>query len=147
MQATETPTKTNQMLNIRIGKVTINIATGKSGEPLEKAKKVLTQLTNKTPTTKLAKKAIKDWGIRQGEPIATVVTLRREEAGQFLTRDLDAVSNKGNNSCFDDYGNFSFGIKEHIEIPGIRYVPELGIFDATVHDTLERAAYRRGRPP
>ncbi len=91
MQAAETSTKTNQMLNIRIGKVTINIATGKSGEPLEKAKKVLTQLTNKTPTTKLAKKAIKDWGIRKGEPIATVVTLRREEAGQFLTRALDTV--------------------------------------------------------
>jgi len=142
MQAIETPAKTNQMLNIRIGKVTINIATGKSGEPLEKAKKVLTQLTNKTPTTKLAKKAIKDWGIRKGEPIATVVTLRREEAGQFLTRALDAVSNKVNNSCFDDYGNFSFGVKEHIEIPGTRYVPELGIFGATVHVTLERPGYR-----
>ena len=51
MQTTETPTKTNQMLSIRIEKVTINIATGKSGEPLEKAKKVLSQLTNKTPTT------------------------------------------------------------------------------------------------
>src|SRR5882762_7372633 len=108
---------TNTSLKIRIEKVTINIATGKSGEPLEKAKKILNQLTNKTPTTKLAKKAIKEWGIRKGEPIATVVTLRREDAGQFLTRALDAVSNKVNDSCFDDYGNFSFGIKEHIEIP------------------------------
>src|SRR6267378_6966964 len=107
---------TNPLRVVRIEKVTLNIATGKSGEPLEKAKKVLTQLTNKTPTTKQAKKAIKDWGIRKGEPIATVVTLRREEAGQFLTRALDAVSNKVNDSCFDDFGNFSFGIKEHIEI-------------------------------
>src|SRR5205807_9808109 len=79
IQTTETVTKTNPLLNIRIEKVTINIATGKSGEPLEKAKKVLNQLTNKTPTTKLAKKAIKDWGIRKGEPIATVVTLRRDD--------------------------------------------------------------------
>src|SRR5207245_871668 len=118
MQTTETVAKTNPLLSIRIEKVTINIATGKSGEPLEKAKKVLNQLTNKTPTTKLAKKAIKDWGIRKGEPIATVVTLRRDDAGQFLTRALDAVSNKVNGSCFNDYGNFSFGIKEHIEIPG-----------------------------
>src|SRR5882672_897351 len=133
---------TNPLRVVRIEKVTLNIATGKSGEPLEKAKKVLTQLTNKTPTTKLAKKAIKDWGIRKGEPIATVVTLRREEAGQFLTRALDAVSNKVNDSCFDDYGNFSFGIKEHIEIPGTKYVPELGIFGATIHVTLERPGYR-----
>src|SRR5881296_4116716 len=142
MQTTETVAKTNPLLNIRIEKVTINIATGKSGEPLEKAKKVLNQLTNKTPTTKLAKKAIKDWGIRKGEPIATVVTLRREDASQFLTRALDAVSNKVNDSCFDNYGNFSFGIKEHIEIPGTRYIPELGIFGATVHVTLERPGYR-----
>src|SRR5881296_504573 len=145
MQTTETVAKTNPLLNIRIEKVTINIATGRSGEPLEKAKKVLNQLTSKTPTTKLAKKAIKDWGIRKGEPIATVVTLRREEAGQFLTRALDAVSNKVNDSCFDDYGNFSFGIKEHIEIPGTKYVPELGIFGATIHVTLERPGYRVAR--
>jgi len=88
---------------------------------------------------------MKDWGIRKGEPIATVVTLRRDDAGQFLTRALDAVSNKVNDSCFDDYGNFSFGIKEHIEIPGTRYVPELGIFGATVHVTLERPGYRLRR--
>jgi large subunit ribosomal protein L5 len=132
----------NPLRVVRILKVTLNIATGKSGEPLEKAKKVLTQLTNKTPTTKQAKKAIKDWGVRKGEPIAAVVTLRGNDASEFLKRALDAVSNKVNESSFDDYGNFSFGIKEHIEIPGTRYVPELGIFGATIHVTLGRAGYR-----
>jgi large subunit ribosomal protein L5 len=132
----------NPLRVVRILKVTLNIATGKSGEPLEKAKKVLTQLTNKVPTTKQAKKAIKDWGVRKGEPIAAVVTLRGTDASEFLKRALDAVSNKVNESSFDDYGNFSFGIKEHIEIPGTRYVPELGIFGATIHVTLGRPGYR-----
>ena len=132
----------NPLRIVRILKVTLNIATGKSGEPLEKAKKVLTQLTNKTPTTKQARKAIKDWGVRKGEPIAAVVTLRGNDASEFLKRALDAVSNKVNRSSFDDYGNFSFGIKEHIEIPGTRYVPELGIFGATIHVTLGRPGYR-----
>jgi large subunit ribosomal protein L5 len=132
----------NPLRVVRILKVTLNIATGKSGEPLEKAKKVLTQLTNKTPTTKQAKKAIKDWGVRKGEPIAAVVTLRGNDASEFLKRALDAVSNKVNESSFDDYGNFSFGIKEHIEIPGTRYIPELGIFGATIHVTLGRPGYR-----
>ena len=132
----------NPLRVVKILKVTMNIATGKSGEPLEKAKKVLTQLTNKTPTTKQAKKAIKDWGVRKGEPIAAVVTLRGNDASEFLKRALDAVSNKVNESSFDDYGNFSFGIKEHIEIPGTRYVPELGIFGATIHVTLGRPGYR-----
>ena len=127
---------------VRIEKVTLNIATGKSGEPLEKAKKILNQLTEKTPATKRAKKAIKDFNVRKGEPIAAVVTLRGKEAGEFLRRALDAVSNKANESSFDDYGNFSFGIKEHIEIPGTRYVPELGIIGLTVHVTLGRPGYR-----
>ncbi len=134
--------KENPLRQIRIGKVTVNIATGKSGEPLEKAKKVLNQLTSRTPATKRAKRTVKDFGIRKGEPIATIVTLRRDEASSFLTRALDAVSNKVRQSSFDNYGNFSFGIKEHIEIPGTKYVPELGIFGATVHVTLERPGYR-----
>ncbi len=132
----------NPLRKIKIDKVTLNIATGKSGEPLEKAKKVLNQMTNQKPATKRAKKAIKDFGVRKGEPISAVVTLRGNEAGEFLRRALEAVSNKANESSFDDYGNFSFGIKEHIEIPGTKYVPELGIFGATVHVTLSRPGYR-----
>ena len=136
----ETPA--NPLREIKIEKVVVNIATGKSGEPLEKAKKVLNQMTEKTPATKRAKKAIKDFGVRKGEPISAVVTLRGKEAGEFLRRALDAVSNKVNMTSFDEYGNFSFGIKEHIEVPGTRYVPELGIFGATIHVTLSRPGYR-----
>lgn len=142
MSDNESHEVTNPLRVVRIDKITVNIATGKSGEPLEKAKKVLNQLTLKTPTTKKAKKAIKDFGVRKGEPIAAVVTLRGKDAGEFLRRALDAVSNKVNGTSFDDYGNFSFGIKEHIEIPGTRYVPELGIFGATIHVTLGRPGYR-----
>jgi len=80
--------------------------------------------------------------VRKGEPISAIVTLRREDASTFLVRALDAVSNKVRESSFDNYGNFSFGIKEHIEIPGTKYVPELGIFGATVHVTLGRPGYR-----
>src|SRR5437879_9589218 len=133
---------TNPLRIVRIEKVTLNIATGKSGEPLEKAKKVLHQRTNTAPQTKHAEKAIKDFGVRKGEPIAAVVTLRGKDAGEFLKRALEAVSNKVEESSFDDYGNFSFGIKEHIEIPGTRYVPELGILGATIHVPLGRAGYR-----
>jgi len=142
MQKEEQKTDQNPLRQVRIEKLTLNIATGKSGEPLEKAKKVLTQLTGRTPATKRAKKTIKDFGVRQGEPIAAIVTLRRDDANTFLVRALDAVGNKVRESSFDDYGNFSFGIKEHIEIPGTKYVPELGIFGATVHVTLGRPGYR-----
>jgi len=141
-QTTQEEAPSNPLRIVRIEKVTLNIATGKSGEPLEKEKKVLNPLTDKTPGTKRAKNEIKDFNVRKGEPIAAVVTLRRKDAGEFLRRALDAVSNKVKESSFDDYGNFSFGIKEHIEIPGTRYVPELGIFGATIHVTLGRPGYR-----
>jgi len=142
LQTTQTKPEENPLRQIRVEKVTVNIATGKSGDPLEKAKKVLNQLTSQTPATKRATKTIKDFGIRKGEPIAAIVTLRRDEANSFLTRALDAVNNKVKESSFDGYGNFSFGIREHIEIPGTKYVPELGIFGATIHVTLERPGYR-----
>ena len=142
MQTEEQKTDQNPLRQVRIEKLTLNIATGKSGEPLEKAKKVLNQLTGRTPATKRAKRTIKDFGVRQGEPISAIVTLRRDDATTFLVRALDAIGNKVRESSFDDYGNFSFGIKEHIEIPGTKYVPELGIFGATVHVTLGRPGYR-----
>jgi len=132
----------NPMRRIRLGKVTVNVSVGKSGEPLEKAKKILEQITGQKPAPRKAKKTIKDFGIRRGEPIGCIVTLRGERATSFLRKALDAVGNKVSASAFDEYGNFSFGIKEHIEIPGTKYIPELGIIGMTVSSSLERPGYR-----
>ena len=143
MTEPEAPTaKENPMREVRIEKVTVNIGVGKSGEPLEKAKKVLNQITNRTPCSRKARKTIKEFGIRRGEPMACTVTLRRNEAKSFLKKALEAVGNKISSSSFDGLGNFSFGIKEHIEIPGTKYIPELGIFGMNVAVTLERPGFR-----
>ena len=132
----------NPMREIRIEKVTVNIGVGKSGEPLEKAKKVLQQITGQAPCQRNAKRTVKDWGIRKGEPISCIVTLRGKESQSFLKRAIEAVGNKIPESSFDDHGNFAFGIKEHIDIPGTKYVPEIGIFGMNVNVTLERRGYR-----
>jgi large subunit ribosomal protein L5 len=143
MAELETETaKRNPMRELRIEKVTVNIGVGKSGEPLEKAKKVLNQITNRTPCSRRAKKTIKEFGIRQGEPMACAVTLRRDNARNFLKKALEAAGNKLSKSSFDKYGNFGFGIKEHIEIPGTKYIPELGIFGLNVNVTFERPGFR-----
>ncbi len=44
-------------------------------------------------------------------------------------------------SNFDDYGNFAFGIKEYIDIPGMEYDPKLGIIGMDVCVALERPGY------
>jgi len=137
----------NPMLKPRIEKVVVNISVGKSGEPLERASKVLEMLTGQKPCKRKAKKTIRDFGIRKGEPIACLVTLRKENATEFLKKAFAAIDNKLSKRCFDKHGNFSFGIKEHIEIPGVKYDPELGIFGMDVCVSLcrpgNRIKYRR----
>jgi len=132
----------NPMLKPKIEKVTVNISVGTSGEPLERASRILKELTGQTPYKRKAKKTIRDFGIRKGEPIACVVTLRKERAVEFLEKAFEAIDNKLSKRCFDKFGNFSFGIREHIEIPGTKYVPELGIYGMDVCVTLERPGYR-----
>jgi large subunit ribosomal protein L5 len=130
------------MLKPRIEKVVVNLNVGKSGEPLEKASKVLKELTDQAPVKKKAKKTIRDFGVRQGEPIACVVTLRKEKAVDFLKKVLPVVDNKISRSCFDKQGNFAFGIKEHIEIAGVKYDPDVGIFGMDVCVSMGRLGYR-----
>ena len=130
------------MLTPRIEKVVVNLNVGKSGEPLEKASRVLKELTDQTPVKKKAKKTVRDFGIRQGEPIAAVVTLRKQKAIDFLKKVLPVVDNRISRSSFDKQGNFAFGLKEHIEIAGVKYDPDVGIFGMDVCVTMVRPGYR-----
>lgn len=126
----------------RIEKVVVNLNVGKSGEPLEKANKVLEEITGQTPVKRKAKKTIRDFGIREGESIAVVVTLRKQKAIDFLKKILPIVDNKISARSFDVRGNFSFGLKEHIEIPGVKYDPDVGIFGMDVCVTVNRPGQR-----
>jgi len=129
----------------RIAKVTINIGVGESGERLTKAETMLQQLVGQKPIRRRAKQTNKDFGIRRGEPIAVKVTLRGKKAEEMLKRLLAAVDNKLKASNFDEHGNFCFGIDEHINIPGVEYDPEIGIFGMDVCVTLERPGFRIAR--
>ena len=130
------------MRQVRLEKVTVHIGVGQSGEALEKARTILGELTGRKPSSQRAKRTVKDFGIREGEPMACKVTLRGDNAVQFMKRALEAVGNRLSDSNFDQQGNFAFGIKEHIEIPGTKYVPELGIVGLDVVATMERPGFR-----
>ena len=130
------------MRDIIIGKLIINITTGASGEPLEKAKTVLRNMVEQQPCERRAKQTIRTWSIRKGEPISCLVTLRGTKAEDFLKRGFTAVRNRISPRSFDRDGNFAFGIKEHIDIPGERYNPNLGIIGMDVIVNLERPGYR-----
>lgn len=131
----------NPMKNIRVEKITLNIGSGEGGEKLEKAKKLLGVLTSKkVVTTKTHDRT--SFGMAKGREIGCKITLRRKEAEEFLKRALNAVDFKLSKNIFDRQGSFSFGIKEHIDIPGVRYDPSIGIFGMDVCVTLERPGFR-----
>jgi large subunit ribosomal protein L5 len=132
----------NPMRKIRVGKVVINIGVGRSGEPLEKARHALEELTNRQPSVRGAKKSVRDFNIHKGEPIGAMVTLRRGPAYEFLRRVIAANRNTLKSSSFDNYGNISIGIREHIDIPGTKYNPDIGIFGMDVCVSLTRPGYR-----
>jgi large subunit ribosomal protein L5 len=130
------------MLRPTIEKVVVNISVGKSGEPLEKAARVLKEITGQTPCMRRAKDTVRDFGIRKGESIACIATLRREKAIEFLNKVLPVVDKKLSSKSFDRQGNFSFGIKEHIELPGVKYDPDVGIFGMDICVSVIRPGYR-----
>jgi large subunit ribosomal protein L5 len=133
------------MRRILVGKVVVNIGVGKSGEAIERGKRVLEQVTGQTPSQRRAKKSVRDFGIHKGEPIGVAVTVRGAGTRDLIEKLLVAREKKLAESCFDSRGSVSFGVKEHIEIPGIRYDPTIGILGMNVSALLERPGYRVSR--
>ncbi|MEM3064836.1 MAG: 50S ribosomal protein L5 [Candidatus Nitrosotenuis sp.] len=129
------------MKQIRLEKVVLNMGVGKSGEAIEIAKKALDQITGKKSCARDAKATQRDWGVRKGEPIGVAVTVRGQDAATLLKRLFEAVGNRVKGKSFDDFGNVSFGIKEHIDIPGIKYDPQIGILGLEAAVTLTRPGF------
>ena len=131
----------NMMKEIRLEKVVLNMGLGKSGDAIETAKKALGQISGKKVNERAARKPHRDWGVRKGEPIGAAVTVRGNDGKELLKRLLEAKGNKVNSRSFDNTGNLSFGILEHIDIPGIKYDPKIGILGLDVTVRLSRPGF------
>jgi large subunit ribosomal protein L5 len=129
------------MKKISLDKVVLNMGVGKSGDPIEVAKKALKQISGKKSCPRDAKATQRDWGVRKGEPIGVAVTVRGKDAKELAKRLLDAKGNQVKGSSFDNFGNYSFGITEHIDIPDVKYDPKIGILGLGVSIVLTRPGY------
>jgi large subunit ribosomal protein L5 len=130
------------MRQIKVEKVTVNIGVGSAGESLENAKTLLERITGKKVVETKAKRRNPAFKLRPGLPIGVKVTLRGEDAINFLKRALAAKKNKLKASNFDEFGNFSFGIHEYIDLPGVKYDPSIGLYGFDVCVTLQRPGKR-----
>ncbi|MHA1982823.1 MAG: 50S ribosomal protein L5 [Candidatus Hodarchaeales archaeon] len=126
----------------KIEKVVMNLAVGRSGPELERARTLAESLTGKKPADSRAKESVRGFAIRKGEPIGCHVTLRGEEAEEFLKKTFYALEDKLLIKNFDNTGNVSVTIHDHLNLPNVKYDPKIGVFGFTVTANLERQGYR-----
>ncbi len=128
-----------------VDKISVHIGTGESGERLAKAEQLLETIAGQKTIRCIAKKTLPSFSIKKREPIGCKVTLRGQNAETFLKTAFKIVENKLQKSQFDENGNFSFGIAEHTDFPGMKYDPSIGIFGMDINVALKRAGYRISR--
>jgi large subunit ribosomal protein L5 len=137
-----TQKNTNPMKKPTIDKITVNVCVGNDKPGMIKAEKLLSKLTNKTPVKCSAKRRLNTWQIRPGLPIGYKVTLRDNDAYEFLRWVLKSKGNVISEKALDTYGNFSIGVHEYLDLVGMKYDADIGIIGFEVMTTFKRAGYR-----
>lgn len=128
----------NPTRQIKIEKIVLNV--GGTAEQLEKGVKLLKLITGKSPAKMKSYKRIPAFEIRPKLEVGAVVTIR-ENVKEVLKRMLTAIDNKLRKKQMS-INNFSFGIKEYIEIPGMEYQRDIGIMGIDVTVVFKRAGRR-----
>jgi len=120
----------NPMQVPRLEKIVINVGTGdaiQDAKLLDGAMQELGAITGQRPMIKRAKKAISNFKLKAGVPIACSLTLRKNKMYEFFDRlvsiaiprirDFRGMPTKS----FDGRGNYTIGIKEQIIFPEVDY--------------------------
>ena len=114
----------------RIEKIVLNMGLGPDGldkKKMETCVKDMSSITGQHPVITKFKKSISNFKTRKGANAGLKVTLRNDRMYEFIDRlvnialprikDFQGLSANG----FDKFGNYSFGIKEHIIFPEINF--------------------------
>ena len=114
----------------RLEKIVINMGVGEAIQNikvLDVAVEELGAIAGQKPVIRKAKKSIATFKLREGMPIACMVTLRGARMWEFLDRlftlSLPRVRDfRGTPTrSFDGRGNYAMGLKEQIVFPEINY--------------------------
>jgi large subunit ribosomal protein L5 len=129
------------MQDIRLEKVVANMGIGPSEDKQESAKQLLKKLTGRDAAHTTARKRFPAFGIKQGQVIGVVVTLRGREADAFFKRALDAVDGVVRESSIAN-NSVNFGVKEYIYFSGVKYDPKIGMLGLNVNALFARKGSR-----
>jgi len=122
---------TNVMAVPKVQRVVVNMGLGEATQNaklIEAGSDDLTRISGQKPLTTRARKSVAQFKLRQGNPIGTMVTLRRDRMYEFLdrlisialprVRDFRGVSPKG----FDGRGNYTLGLSDQLMFIEIDYM-------------------------
>ena len=120
----------NLFMSPQIEKVVLNMGLGVDGNDNKTVKsciEYLGKITGQKPVITKFKKSISNFKTRKGTNAGLKVTLRKDKMYEFIDRlvnialprikDFRGLSIKG----FDKFGNYTFGIKEHIIFPEVNF--------------------------
>ena len=129
----------NKMREIEIEKVVLSV--GALANELDKGIRLLELISGKKAVKTHARKRIPAFAIRPGLEIGGKVTLRGKEKEELLKRLLESVGNKIKKKQISNE-DFSFGIEEYIEIPGMEYDRDIGMKGLSVTVVFTRKGKR-----
>ena len=140
----------NTMEVPRITKITLNMGVGEAiadKKILENARADMEKISGQRPVTRVARKSVATFKLRDGMAIGCKVTLRRERMYEFLDRLVNIAiprirDFRGlNPKSFDKQGNYSLGVQEQIIFPEINYdeVDAIRGMDITITTTARNA--------
>ncbi|MDE1851093.1 MAG: 50S ribosomal protein L5 [Candidatus Micrarchaeota archaeon] len=131
----------NPMQSIYLDKVVVNIGIGDNENQFQNAKLLLEKLTGHKPIAARSRTRQPELKLRKGQVIGAFVTLRNDDARDMLKRALEA-----NDSIINERGiagnSFSFGVKEYIYFPGVKYDPRIGMLGLNVNASFRRKGKR-----
>lgn len=131
----------NVMHDIVLDKIVVNMGTGSEKVNQENAKKLLTAITGRKPADSISKRRLPTFKITKGTKIGAFVTMRRKPAYDLSKRLFETVDNTVGKHAIS--GNtVNFGIKEYIDMPGIKYDPTIGILGMNVNISFKRPGAR-----
>ena len=120
----------NLYMGPKIQKIVLNMGLGLDGNDtkiFKSCEEDMAKITGQKPVLTKFKKSISNFKTRKNTTAGLKVTLRRNKMYEFIDRlvnialprikDFRGLSIKG----FDKFGNYTFGIKEHIIFPEVNF--------------------------
>jgi large subunit ribosomal protein L5 len=129
------------MRAISINKVVLNVGTGHDDNAQANAKRLLKQISGREAADEISKRRNPAFKITKGQKIGAFVTLRGKTAREVLKRLLEAVDNKVRPNAITK-NSMSFGIREYIDISGLKYDPKIGMMGMNVNVSFMRKGMR-----